>query len=95
MSTLAGELGHHLWNHGFRPLPDVADDGRLLGVRLWRPHNGYVEFIAPRSSGATTAGRVVADFSFRNPFRHGPVVNVRRGGALDSLYWLLSEDGSC
>ena len=87
----AKELGHHLWNFGFRPLPDIDDHGQLLGVRMWRQREGFVEFIAPRAAGASTAGRVVADFSFREPFRHGPVVDFCRGDPLNTLYWLLSE----
>lgn len=34
--TDAQALGYHLWNHGFRPLPDIGGHGQLLGVRMWR-----------------------------------------------------------
>ena len=97
MSTMsdAEVLGHHLWNFGFHPVPDIDDDGRLLGVRLWRQRDGFVEFVAPRMSGASNAGRVVADFSFRDPFHHGRLVDFRRGDALNVLYWLLSEERTC
>jgi hypothetical protein len=96
MITSSGvdELGHHLWNYGFQPIPDVDDHGRLLGARLWRHHAGFVEFIAPRTTGVSFAGRTVADFSFRDPLQHGGLVAFRRGHPLNLLYWLLSDQPS-
>ncbi len=83
------ELGYQLWTTGFRPLPDVDDDGRLTGVRMWRLHSGYLEYLALREPGTAAAGRTVARFSFRDPFRHGPVVEHDLGNAVDTLAWLL------
>jgi len=86
------EFGYHLWNHGFQPLPDVDDDGRLVGVRMWRPHAGHVEFLALRAPGVASAGRVAAEFSYHDPFVFGPVVDFRHGHALNALAWLLTSD---
>jgi len=40
---------------------------------------------------AATAGRVVAEFDYRRPFDHGPVLETRRGYVLNILQWLLSD----
>ena len=41
MSTMpegpAERLGYDLYDMGFRPIPDIDDDGRLRGVRMWTP----------------------------------------------------------
>lgn len=91
MSDRAAErLGDELLVMGFRPLPDVDEEGRLRGVRLWRPRPGQVEYIALRASGLAFAGRVADDFDFRRPFQHGPVLDTRLGHASTVLRWLLA-----
>lgn len=95
MSTVpegpAEQLGYDLYDMGFRPIPDIDDDGRLCGVRMWRQRPGYLEYITLRPSGLATAGRVVAEFDYRRPFEHGPVVETRRGYVGNTLQWLLSD----
>lgn len=86
----AEELGRHLRNAEFRPLPEVDDAGRPLGVRLWRVRAGYVEYLALRRCGLAHAVRAVADFDYRRPFDHGPVVEDRFGHATNALHWLLA-----
>ncbi len=87
----AERLGYDLYEMGFRPIPDIDDEGRLRGVRMWRTRSGFLEFITLRPSGLATAGRVVAEFDYRRPFDHGPVLETRRGYVLNILQWLLSD----
>lgn len=87
----AERLGFDLYEMGFRPMPDIDEDGRLRGVRMWRSRPGYLEYLTLRPSGLATAGRVVADFDYRRPFEHGPVLETRRGYVLNTLQWLLSD----
>lgn len=87
----AERLGYDLYEMGFRPMPDVDEDGRLRGVRMWRTRPGYLEYITLSRSGLATAGRIVADFDYRRPFEHGPVVETRRGYVGNTLRWLLSD----
>lgn len=95
MSELSGhaaeQLGYDLYEMGFRPLPDIDEDGRLSGVRMWRSRPGFLEYITLCPSGLATAGRVVAEFDYRRPFEHGPVLETRRGYVLNILQWLLSD----
>lgn len=95
MSTMpdgpAEQLGYDLYDMGFRPLPDIDDDGRLRGVRMWRQRPGFLEYITLRPSGLATAGRVVAEFDYRRPFEHGPVLETRRGYVANTLRWLLAD----
>jgi hypothetical protein len=94
MSEQAAErLGYDLYDMGFRPLPHIDDVGRLLGVRLWRPRPGVLEYITLRSSGLANAGRVVAEYDYRRPFDHGAVLESRRGYVGNALRWLLAEGG--
>ena len=87
----AERLGYDLYEMGFRPIPDIDDEGRLRGVRMWRTRSGFLEYITLRPSGLATAGRVVAEFDYRRPFDHGPVLETRRGYVLNILQWLLSD----
>lgn len=87
----AERLGYDLYEMGFRPWPDIDEDGRLCGVRMWRSRPGFLEYITVRSSGVATAGRVVAEFDYRRPFEHGPVLETRRGYVVNVLQWLLSD----
>ncbi|HEX6354886.1 hypothetical protein [Actinophytocola sp.] len=92
MSRGAAErLGYNLYDMGFHPVPDIDDDGRLTGVRMWRQRPGVLEYISLRPSGLATAGRVVAEYDYRRPFDHGPVLETRRGYVLNTLQWLLSD----
>lgn len=92
MNSLSQEqLGYELYEMGFRPVPDVDDDGRLRGVRMWRTRPGFLEYITLRRSGVATAGRVVAEFDYRRPFDHGAVLETRRGYVANVLRWLLSD----
>lgn len=85
----ATELGRDLWNGGFRPLPEADVDGRLVGVRMWRLRDGLVEYIVLRHTGAALAVRAIAQFSYRQPFQHGEVLDARSGYAVHALRWLL------
>jgi hypothetical protein len=87
----AERLGFDLYEMGFRPVPDIDEEGRLRGVRMWRTRPGYLEYLTLSPSGVATAGRVVADFDYRRPFEHGPVLETRRGYVLNTLEWLLSD----
>lgn len=87
----AHELGHRSRATGFRPLPDVADDGSLVGTRLWRVRAGYVECLALRPNGLAHAVRTEALFDYLHPAEHGPVIEHRFGHALNALDWLLAE----
>jgi len=92
MSRDAAErLGYDLYDMGFRPVPDIDEDGRLLGVRLWRSRAGVLEYITLRPSGVADAGRVVAEYDYRRPFDHGTVIETRRGHVVNTLRWLLSD----
>jgi hypothetical protein len=82
-------LGQALWDGAFLPLPEVDADGVLVGVRLWRVRNGMVEQILFRHNGAAQAVRAFAQFSYRQPFDHGPVVEIRSGHPVNALHWLL------
>jgi hypothetical protein len=84
----AEQLGYDLYDMGFRPWPDIDDDGRLCGVRMWRSRPGFLEYITVRPTGVATAGRVVAEFDYRRPFEHGPVLETRRGYVVNVLTWL-------
>lgn len=87
----AEELGYDLYEMGFRPVPDIDEYGRLRGVRMWRQRPGFLEYISVRPDGLATAGRVVAEFDYRRPFEHGPVLETRRGHVVNTLRWLLSD----
>lgn len=87
----AENLGYDLYEMGFRPVPDIDDEGRLRGVRMWRARPGFLEYITLRRSGMATAGRVVAEFDYRRPFDHGSVLETRRGYVQNVLRWLLSD----
>lgn len=87
----AQELGRRLHEAGFRPLPDVDDDGELIGTRLWRVRAGYVEYLALRPDGHAHAVRAEARFDYRRPAEHGAVVERRAGYAVHALNWLLSD----
>ena len=87
----AQELGRRLHEAGFRPLPDVDDDGELIGTRLWRVRAGYVEYLALRPDGHAHAVRAEARFDYRRPAEHGAVAERRAGYAANALNWLLSD----
>ncbi|GAB2981253.1 hypothetical protein LWP59_38385 [Amycolatopsis acidiphila] len=87
----ARELGRRLRSAGFRPLPDVADDGELIGTRLWRVRAGYVEYLALRPNGLAHAVRAEATFDYQNPTEHGPVIEHHSGHAINALDWLLTS----
>jgi hypothetical protein len=91
MRLSAEELGYDLYEMGFRPVPDIDEYGQLRGVRMWRQRPGFLEYITVRPDGLATAGRVVAEFDFRRPFDHGPVLETRRGHVVNTLRWLLSD----
>jgi len=88
---VARELGRRLRAAGFRPLPDVADDGKLIGTLLWRVHGEYVEYLALRPHGLAHAVRAKAAFDYQRPAEHGPVVEQRSGHAINALNWLLTN----
>jgi hypothetical protein len=83
------ELGESLYVHGFRPLPDVADNGELIGTLLWRVRNGHVEYLAIRINGLGHAVRADAHFSYREPATHGAVREHLFGAATSAFAWLL------
>jgi hypothetical protein len=88
----AERLGLRLRQAGFRPLPDVNDDGVLVGTILWRVRDGLVEYLALRTSGFALAMRAEAKFNFQHPQFHGPVIDHRSGHAVNALDWLLTTD---
>lgn len=90
----AEHLGQRLYSEGFRPLPDVNDDGQLIGTILWRQNGAFVEYLALRTNGFALAMRAEARYSYRTPQLHGPVVGHRSGHALDTLGWLLATAGT-
>ena len=90
-ARIAQELGRRLRDAGFQPLPDVADDGELIGTRLWRVRAGYVECLALRPNGLAHAVRAEAAFDYQRPTEHGRVVERRSGHAVNALDWLLSS----
>lgn len=91
MSTpAADELGRRLLVARFRPLPEVDYDGMLIGTRLWRLHDGHVEYLALRWDGLAHAVRAEAIFDYRRPVEHGMVVGHRFGQAVNALDWLLT-----
>jgi hypothetical protein len=85
----AKRLGDRLYAERFLPLPDVADNGQLIGTRLWRLGDDYVEFLAIRPNGLALAVRADAQFSYRTPAAHGPVRESVFGAASTALDWLL------
>jgi hypothetical protein len=85
----ATELGRDLWHGGFRPLPEVDVDGRLVGVRMWRLRDSFVDYIVLRHTGAALAVRALAQFSYQQPIHHGDVTDARSGYAVHTLRWLL------
>ncbi|MQA08008.1 MAG: hypothetical protein GEU98_05525 [Pseudonocardiaceae bacterium] len=84
-------MGRRLHGAGFRPLPDVDDNGELIGTRLWRVRAGYVEYLALRQNGLAHAVRAEATFDYRRPAEHGPVIEDRTGYAVNALNWLLAD----
>lgn len=89
----AEDLGRRLYAEGFRPLPD-ADDGTVIGTRLWRVRAGYVEYLALRPNGLAHAVRAEARFDYHHPAEHGRVVEHRSGYAVNALDWLLSTSNT-
>lgn len=81
--------GLRLQRAGFRPLPDVDDAGQLLGVRQWRVRDGLVETLALRRPGLAWAVRAVAEYDYRRPFDHGPILDSRFEHALHAFAWLI------
>jgi hypothetical protein len=73
------------------PHPDVDDHGRVIGVRMWRLRAGHVEYLTLRESGFALAGRVRAEFTFRDPSWHGPEVDSRVGVPMTLFVWLLNQ----
>lgn len=91
MSRTSGdELGRRLLVGGFRPLPDVDDNGALIGTRLWRMADGHIEYLALRRDGLAHAVRAEARFDYRRPTEHGQVIEHRFGAAANALDWLLA-----
>jgi hypothetical protein len=69
----------------------VADDGDLIGTRLWRVRAGYVKYLALRPNGLAHAIRAEATFDYRRPAEHGPVIEHHSGHAVNALNWLLTS----
>ncbi|GDY33891.1 hypothetical protein [Gandjariella thermophila] len=90
-AQVADRVGRLLHAEGFRPLPDVNDDGELIGTRLWRVRAGYVEYLALRPNGFAHAVRVWAAFDYRQPTEHGPVLEYRSGYVVNAVDWLLDS----
>ena len=86
----AEQLGQRLYTQGFRPLPDVNDDGALIGTILWRQNGQHVEYLALRTDGFALAMRAEASFNYRAPHLHGSVLGHHTGDARDALTWLLA-----
>lgn len=82
-------LGRQLQAARFLPLPDVDQQGELLGTRMWRLRAGYVEYLALGKNGLAHAVRAQAVFDYRFPIDHGSVVGHRFGIACNALDWLL------
>lgn len=91
---MAEDLGRLLHAEGFHPLPDAADDGTLIGTRLWRVRAGYVEYLALRHNGLAHAVRAEARFDYRDPASHGRIVDQRSGYAINALDWLLTTSNT-
>jgi hypothetical protein len=85
-------LGDRLYVERFLPLPDVTDNGELIGTRLWRLVDDYVEYLAIRPNGLALAVRAYAQFSYRTPAEHGPVREYLFGAAGNALDWLLRAE---
>jgi hypothetical protein len=90
-SSAAEQLGRRLHAERFRPLPDVTDEGVLIGTVLWRMSGDQVEYLALRRDGFALAMRAEARFNFRTPQLHGPVIDFRSGYAPNALSWLLAS----
>lgn len=93
-SREAERLGQRLQLEGYLPLPDVNDDGVLIGTILWRQHGPHVEYLALRTNGFALAMRAEASFSYRTPHLHGPVLGHQIGSARDALGWMLGTAAS-
>lgn len=90
-ATVAEQLGRRLHAEGFRPLPDVDQDGKLIGTHLWRVRDGYVECFSLRTNGFAHAIRAEATFDYQRPAHHGPVIEHRSSHAVNALNWLLNS----
>ena len=83
-------LGQQLLAARFLPLPDVNQQGELIGTRMWRVRDDYVEYLALGRHGLAHAVRAQAIFDYRSPTDHGAVIGHRFGIAWNALDWLLS-----
>lgn len=90
---IAAALGQRLYTNGFRPLPDLNNEGKLIGTRLWRVRAGYVEYLALRPNGLAQAARARALFNYHQPAEHGMVIEHRAAYAPNALDWLLNSSG--
>lgn len=88
-SSDARRIGRKLYVARFLPLPDVDQRGELVGTRMWRVRDGYVEYLALRKDGLAHAVRAEARFDYASPTDHGPVVGHLLGVARYALDWLL------
>ena len=84
-------LGERLRVAGFQPLPDVSAHGELIGTRLWRLRDGYVEYVTLRANGVGHAVRAEASYDYRYPFDHGPIIDDRLGYVGAAVDWLLGS----
>lgn len=82
-------LGRQLHAARFLPLPDADQQGELIGTRMWRLRDGYVEYLALGRNGLAHAVRARAVFDYHSPADHGPLVGHRFGIARNALDWLL------
>jgi hypothetical protein len=72
-------------------LPDVAEDGALIGTRGGGGRAGYVEYLALRPNGFAHAVRAEATFGYQHPTEHGLVIEHHSGHAANALNWLLTS----
>jgi len=82
-------FGRRLIAADLRPLPDIDDEGRLIGTRMWWLGPDFVEYIALRPNGLAHAVRAESRWDFRRPAHHGQVLGRQFGAAGTALDWLL------
>jgi hypothetical protein len=87
-------MGRRLFAEHFRPLPDIGDNGELLGTEYWRLRHGTVEKLSVRPSGLALASITWAEHSWATPALHGGVIEHLFGAAGTSLDWLLSTSAT-
>lgn len=87
----AARLGGDLIAAGLRPMPNHSHDGDLLGIRLWRLSDRYIEYLDLQPNGYGHAIRAIASWHPHRPFEHGPLLDHYGGAAANALDWLCTH----